>query len=282
MEAEHNHDQGEDCVICCLELTGKDLTATECCSNDLHIACLFQWLSGQGQSQTCPFCRHTFSEAYKNLLKVNNSVIRAVNRPFMSPPEVILVGLFNGERYPLGLVAQAPFRNMTRYLLVSGDRSLQFKVIGAKYSYFEPKPSKYTVEGAPQIGTFMLELSQADNQAIVTLQDQLETVINQKVIPVTNYQQRCNQHLNLQKITVSDHRPYLSVKEAYQGHYENEIRRNFEPDKTLLRGTGDFVFHIRVLKTQYGIFVTSCAITAQLKPILKSQFTPIGSGKCFL
>jgi hypothetical protein len=281
MEAEHSHDQGEDCVICCLELTGKDQTTTECCSNDLHIACLFQWLLS-GQGQTCPFCRHIFSEGYRKILKGKNLIILANNNHSVLPSRVIVVGLFDGERYPLGLIAQSPFRNTTRYILVSGDHSLQFKVIGAKYSYFEPKLSKYMVESAPQIGTFMLELSQADNQAIVALQNQLETVINQTVIPGINYQQRSNQHLNLQKVTVSDHRPYLSVKEAYQGHYENEIRREFEPDKILHRGMGDFVFHIRVLKTPYGIFVTPCAISAQLKPILKSQFTPIGSGKCFL
>ena len=276
----HDDDQTQDCVICCLELNGKDQTATECCSNDLHIACLFQWLSGQGQSQTCPFCRHQFSEAYKNVLKVNNSVVRAINSRLNFPTQTILVGLFNGELYPLGLIAQSPFRQSTRYLLVSGDQSLHFKVTGAKYSYFEA-PTMYAVEGQPQIGKFMLELSHSDNDAIVALETQLKRKIKEVILPGSSLTQRSNTHLDLMRITVNDQRPYISVKESYQGHYQNEIR-DYDANKILHKGIGDFIFHLRVLKMSQGIFVTPCAISAHLKPLLKSQFTPIGSGKCFL
>lgn len=271
-----NENAQEDCVICCLELTGVNQTSTECCSNTLHIACLFQWLSGQ--SQTCPFCRHKFTDAYKGRLKVNQAVMNVGQR---YPPQVIMIGLFNGEHYPLGLIAQNPFRNMTRYLLVCGNQTLQFKVTGAKYTYFDQNVSIYTRESQPLIGSFILELGQSDLESVIDLQTHLGIIARQMIFPQLSYTQKRNQRLDLVKETTNGERPYIAVKEGYQGHYQHIIE-GLDPNKILNRGTGNFIFHLRIMATSYGVFIHPVLVSAEIKPVLKSHVTVTGSGKCFL
>jgi len=270
-------EESDECVICYLELTNDNKISSECCKNFIHSDCLYKWVVGQ--DNTCPFCRHVFTQQFKSNLITNHkkNTISSTNDKQIFIPKTLMLLSDDLSNYVLGFMKIPLGHNIIKYIIISQSYTFNFQINDVSYRYFEMQHRDPQMANLK--GNFMVMINDAMASKLKIMSTIISDLITDQIIEDIPRYQRSNMRLDLVKESRNGD-SYVSIKENYTGQY-NQLISNIGGE-ALPNGMGNFVFTIKIHLTPSGVYATPYLISAELRPTKKISLTPLGSKHCLL